>query len=196
MARYLALQAFKSWSHDETFKDDVEIERHLVAAEQAIDNALLRRIELAGEVASPRMYAPRHAHQSVLAIDDAAEIVSVTESGAPLALGVDVIAEPLNGISASGDPRPSHSLVRSTGYWSCAGRLPTVTVVARWGWPAIPAEIVTAGYIEAADRLRNREVRHGLVDVTDAGGVGARVNRTVAAMIRDYAHPIRSVAIA
>lgn len=195
MARYLDLQEFKDWWHDETFSDNDLIEAELVATEQAIDNTLLRRIELAGDTASARSFRPRGHCQSLLAIDDAAEIVSVVDGSSTLTAGVDFVAEPLNGLSTSGDPRPFHALVRAAGSWTFDGPLPAVTVTARWGWTAIPSEIVSGGRIEAADRIRNRDVQNGLVAITEGGGVGARVNKTVERMIRHYRHPIRSVAL-
>jgi hypothetical protein len=183
--RYLDLSTFKQWWKTEKVADDGLITEAINAAEMAIDNALMRRMQIAGATASPRVYRPSPGAR-VLFIDDATEITSISESGTTLTVNTDCLAEPLNGLSGAGEPWPFTQLRRLSGGWYTNDALATITVTAKWGWPAIPPQVVESCKIIASDMLGNRFMRQGLVDVTDAGGVGSRENRTVRDMVAKY----------
>ena len=53
----------------------------------------------------------------------------------------------------------------------------------------IPAQIVEACKIIAKDVFLQRDVAHGLIGVSDVGGIGTRENRVVVDAIAAYQHP-------
>lgn len=186
--RYLPVATFKQWWKSEISADDTLIEAAINAAETAIDNALKRRLIVASGTPSARLYRPDHSAAQILYIDDATSITSVVENGTTLTSGTHYVAEPLNGIGSSGEAMPYYRLLRYGSYWWHDGVKTTVTVTADWGWSAIPPEVVESCKIIASDMLSNRDMRNGLVAITEAGGVGSRENLTVRSMVRTYRH--------
>jgi len=184
--RYLPVATFKAWHKDETSIDDTLVEQAINAAEMSIDSALKRRIALAGDTATARVYRPVTDATTLLRIDDAVDVTSVVEDGDTLVVTTDYQLEPLNGLAASGESRPYDMIRRVRKTWAWDEDLATVTVTARWGWASIPPLVVEACKIVAADMLSNRDMRNGLVAISEAGGVGSRENRTVREMISRY----------
>ena len=186
--RYLPVASFKTWYKTETSVDDTLIEEAINAAETEIDKALKRRMVVAS-ASSTRSYVPRP-RLAELYIHDATAVTAVTENGVTLTAGVDYQLEPLNGIDTAGEPWPYY-IVRRLGplHWWTDDDKATVTVTGTWGWPAIPPTVVESCKIVAADMLSNRDMRNGLVAITESGGVGSRENATVRRMVKDYRHP-------
>lgn len=183
--RYLPVDTFKLWWKSEITADNALIEAAINAAETAIDKELGRRLIVAPTPATARVYRPDWCSR-YLHINDATEITSVVENGVTLTAGTDYILEPLNGLDPAGEAWPYERLVKYSGWWYTDGPKATVTVTAKWGWAAIPFEVVESCKIVAADMLSNRDMRNGLVAITEAGGVGSRQNQTVREMIRHY----------
>lgn len=202
--RYLTAATLKSYLRSELTLEDTAYEASINAAELWIDNKLGRRMEVAS-ASSARVFTPRgqgaqsnrgplpQRNSTTLFINDCTTITSVTENGTVLVSGVDYQAEPLNGLSDSGEPRPFHILERlNAGYisgWYTYGKVATVSVNAAWGWAAIPASIVEMCKIVAKDFFEQRDVSHGVIGVSDVGGVGTRENRLVRDAIQQYRHP-------
>lgn len=183
--RYLPVATFKQWWKTETTADDSAlIEPAINAAELAIDNALGRRMVVAGS-GSARVYAPNQC-SNILRIHDATTVTSIVENTVTLTVGTDYQLEPLNGLSASGEAWPYFKVRKLSGHWYAETGKATITVTATWGWAAIPFEVVESCKIIAADMLSNRDMRNGLVAITEAGGVGSRENATVRNMIDRY----------
>lgn len=182
--RYLPVATFKQWWKTETTADDSLIEAAINAAEVAIDNALQRKMIVAGSATS-RMFRP-NPRSRILVIDDATTVTAVTEDSASLTANTDYILEPLNGLSGAGETVPYSSIRRLDSHWYTYDETPTVTVTGTWGWAAIPFEVVESCKIIAADMLSNRDMRNGLVAITEAGGVGSRENLTVRNMVAKY----------
>lgn len=194
--RYLPVQTFKDWHRSEVTAEDTIIEAAINAAEMAIDNALQRKMILADPVVtSVRVFRPASSYQDVLHIDDAAAVTAISDNGTALVLATDYQLEPLNGLSDAGEAWPYSTIRRRNSSWTHDDAVALVSVTARWGWPAIPAQVVESCKIIAADMLANRDMRFGLAAITDAGGVGTRENKTVRDMIRDYAS-YKTVALA
>lgn len=71
--------------------------------------------------------------------------------------------------------------------WTADGR---VRITARWGWPAVPAEITQAALILAARVFKRKDSPEGVMGAAEWGGI--RLTRTdpdVAAMIAPYKIP-------
>ena len=191
--RYLSVTTFKAWWKTDRSADDDLIEAAINAAETAIDNALQRRMITATGTASARSYAADGC-TSMLWVHDSVEIESVVENGVTLTAGTHYQAEPLNGLNSAGESVPYHLLRRLDQSWYVDGPKAAIVVTADWGWSAIPFEVVESCKIITADMLSNRDLRNGLVAITEAGGVGSRENRTVRDMISSYRYPRPMVA--
>lgn len=192
--RYVPVATFKQWWKTETTADDTLIEAAVNAAEVAIDNALQRRMIVASGTDSERVFRPTGS--DVLYFDDAVDVTSIVENGVTLVDGTDYVLEPLNGLSATGEAWPYYRALRYARCWYTDGAKATVTIDADWGWAAIPFEVVESCKIIAADMLSNRDMRNGLVAITEAGGVGGRENLTVRNMIAKYCGPRVYLAVA
>lgn len=153
----------------------------LSAAITEIRRATMRELTVASVTATARVFIP--ASDTSVVIDDAMSITSVVCAGVTY---TTYQTSPLNGIVA-GEVRPIERIDLVTGSYFTFGTYSdieaTVTVTARWGWTDIPEPIRFAALILAKDILSNRDVRFGLVAVTEAAGIGARTNSTVRSAI-------------
>jgi len=182
--RYLTIEQYKQWARDEITVDDDLVSEAILGAESWIDNALARRMVVAS-ASSARVYAPIP-HTDVLTIDDCTTVTSVVENGATLTVSTDYQLEPFNNLSAAGETVPYSQVRRIYRNWYTDGRKATVTVTAAWGWAAIPPQVLEACKVITSDMLMNRELRGGLVAVSEVGGVGTRENRLVRDMVSRY----------
>lgn len=188
MARYVTVEELQAYARDETATANyATIEAALDAAEAELDNACQRRFEVAGVTATERVFVP--ASCELVRFHDCVAVTSIANRGSVVS-GSAYQLEPLNALSAAGETWPYEQARLLSGLWdfgSSNDREATVTVTARWGWSAIPPQIVKACLILAKDIISNRDVRFGLVAVTDAAGIGARTNPIVASAIQSYA---------
>ena len=194
MGTYLTVADLKSYVRSELSVDDGWYDAAISTAEGIINNNTGRQFVVASPtVSTARSYMASDGE--LLMIHDAAAIVSVVDNGVTLTSGTDYQAEPLNGLSYAGETVP-YSVLRRLGYygnrwysWYAVPNAATVVVTARWGWSAIPAQIVEACKIIAKDVFLQRDVAHGLIGVSDVGGIGTRENRVVVDAIAAYQHP-------
>jgi hypothetical protein len=199
--RYVTVAVLKDYCRNEIpTADDAVYDAAIQAAEMILDNACARKFIVADAVvSSARSYIPSGGN--LLLIDDAVQIVSITDNGATLTAGTDYQAEPLNNLSDAGETVPYY-ILRRIGYqynhwynWYGIAGSATISVTARWGWAAIPAMIVESCKIIAKDVMMNRNsaanggVSFGLVAVSEAGGVGTRDNWVVRKAVDAYRHP-------
>lgn len=195
--RYLTVATFKTWLRTELTLEDAIYESAINAAELWLDEKCQRRFEVAS-TSTARIFNVRRA-SPVLYIHDCTAVASVVENGATLVVNQDYTLEPLNGLNDAGAVTPYYRLVKPYAYWygttNSASLNSRVTVTATWGWAAIPLSIVEACKIVAKDFFQQRDVDHGVIGVSDAGGVGTRENRLVRDAINQYSHP-NSIGIA
>ena len=190
--RYLSVAELKTYVRTElTLEDDV-VTAAINAAEVWLDSMCARRFIVA-TTSTARVYKPSKGEIQI--IDDCTTIASVVDNGVTLTSGIEYQAEPLNALSEAGEAVPYYAL-RRLGYqynkwlnWFGVPNAATLTVTAAWGWPSIPPMIKEACKIVAKDYLLQREVAHGLVGITDVGGVGSRENKFVADTVSRYLHP-------
>lgn len=158
--------------------DDARFELALIAASRAIDEHCGRRF-YADTAATARTYRPEDPY--VLVVDDistATGVVVKTDTAdngtydTTLAVTTDYITEPPNALAQS---RPLRRIVYLTGAFPTAGHRPRVQVTAKWGWPAVPAQVRDACLIKAARLFRRADSPEGVAGVGDFGVV--RISR-------------------
>ena len=177
--RYLPVETFKQWNHDDIAVDDNLIESAINAAEELIDEYAGRGLEVVtgATSATARVVAP-DVNTALLRIWDADEVSTVVENGTTLTVGTHYQLEPLNQISpTTGAYRPYDTIRRLSGCWYTNAGEATVTVTAKWGWAqaSIPAAVVEACKVLTRDWLAHRTSSLGVVGANEGGfSIGAR----------------------
>lgn len=165
--------------------DDAFYERAIDGALETLQGETLREFTLVTEstTASARLFIPEDDY--LLPIHDCTSVTSIVNNGATLASGTYQL-EPV-GVRRTGEQRPYDAIriISGAGWYMYRGQA-TVSVTAKWGWSAIPKRITEALYLISKDIVLNRDVRLGVIDVTEAGGVSARTNTVVRATINNY----------
>ena len=154
----------------------------LAAAEQMVNAHCHRVFVVAGATATARVFVPSSAE--MLRVDDFVEATAISNDGTSVT--ADYQLEPLNGIDAAGNAVPYHQLVRTSGSWTRDGKRATVTVTARWGWPAIPDAVKEALLIFAKDIAWQRELKGDVAGFSDFGAVRIRSNPLAAGLLHDF----------
>ena len=191
----LTVAELKTYVRSELLTEDSIYQAAIDTAKAIVNNATGRNFVVADPaVSTARSY--RASNGVIQLIHDAAAIVSVTDNGTTITSGTDYQAEPLNGLSDTGESVPYYALRRLSYYglrwynWYGLPGAASVVVTARWGWPAIPPLVKESWKIVAKDVFNQRNTSgFGLVAITEAGGVGTRENRIVQEMVTAYAHP-------
>lgn len=84
--------------------------------------------------------------------------------------------------------RPITGLVRRFGYWALG--VNRVRVTARWGWPAVPDEVVQATQIQASRLYKRKDSPEGITGSAEWGAIRlSRVDPDVQALVADYILP-------
>lgn len=183
---WLSVEDLKAYCRDEIPTDnDEHYEDAIDAAVGLLQRDTNRVFTIAGDTATARVYRP-YRDRRLLFIDDCTEITSVVENGATLTVGVGYQAEPLNGLTFSGESSPYHTLRRLSACWYTDDDKATVSVTAKWGWSSIPPLVLSATKILAKDILSTRQVSFGLVAVTESAGITARTNPIVRACVEKF----------
>jgi hypothetical protein len=182
MAGYPSVADLKDFARSEIpTADDSLYATALSAAITEIRRSTMRELTVAPAIATTRVFTP--ASETSVVVDDCVQITSIVCATTTITA---YQTTPLNGIVA-GEARPIERIDLVTGqyftYGTYSDREATISVTARWGWLDIPEPIRFATLILAKDILSNRDVRFGLVAVTEAAGIGARTNSTVRSAI-------------
>ena len=142
--------------------------------------------------ATARTFVPVYG-ASLLRVPDIANTTGlvVSDDGATLVLGTDMQLEIAPGmtsqVTATGETRP-YGWIRLLGsWWSFDNGRATVTVTARWGWPAVPEPIKLATKLLTRDYFTSRNTTFG-VQSFGADGFTRRVgqNSQVTALLAPY----------
>lgn len=185
--RYLTVANFKTYLRSELTLEDTLYDNAINAGELWIDGKLGRKMIVASATTA-RTFRPL-GNSRTLVINDCTAVTSVVENGSTLVSGTAYELEPLNGLSDAGEVWPYYKLVKPYNVWFSTNNLASVVVTATWGWAAIPQMVYEACAIVAKDYFEQRDVSHGIIGVSDVGGVGTRENRLVRDMITKYRHP-------
>ena len=188
--RYLTEAELKAYVRSEIVTDNNLYVAAINSAEVWLDSKMSRKVVLASvetPAANARVFIP--SGSQVMFIHDCTTITSVVDNGTTLVSGTDYQPEPLNLLSDMGEARPYYRLRRLNGYWYSSINKATISVTATWGWAAIPPMVKEACKIVAKEYFQQRDVAHGLIGITDVGGVGTRENQLVQDTVRAYQHP-------
>lgn len=167
MTDYITSANFKTRHGITVATNDARIVAHCTAASREVDSICHRRFD--GDSVATARYFPRLSNSLVL-IDDAWEIASVaTDDGNAGAYSTawattDWYADPPNGVGPNGQSGwPVEAL------WAVGSRLypiqdrPAVKVTAKWGWAAVPTDVVEATYLLAHRLFYEVAVPSGVV---------------------------------
>lgn len=170
---------------------DALLIKALASASRSIDTATGRRFYL-DATPTVRVFTPRgrtvcEDTGARLIIDDAgaAPILVETGSGSSWAVLTDYETGPDNALVRG---RPVTVLVRPSGTWP-SGPLRT-RVTARWGWPAVPDDIVQAALIQASRLFKRKDSPEGVTGSAEWGVVRlSRRDPDVWALIEHFVLP-------
>lgn len=158
--------------------DDTLLQLGLDAAEALANEMTDRTFTVATGTPTARTFtAPRG---DLLFVDDFVSLTSVTDASGTI--------DPTLYQPAATTPGHAYSAIRRNGYWTayCPSDWPNVTVVADWGWTAIPAPVQQAVLILAKDIVANQQVSFGIAAFTEYAGVRAKENPQVAMLLAPY----------
>ena len=154
MPDYVTVEQFKSRFGISSSDKDVRLAEHVTAASRKADGYCRRSFAPHVGVATVRYFHPMDRHS--VWIDDAYDITEVAvdddDTYATVWTTADYEPSPANGVGPDGQAGwPTMSLHRiGEEYFSMCYRRPVVRVTAKWGWPAVPADVTEAVYLFAA----------------------------------------------
>jgi hypothetical protein len=168
-APYASLADVKEFLKITDTREDAELLKRLPAATRRVNRDCGRTFWLSA-IASTRTY--RATHPELLAVDDIATTEGlVIESGrgtgwTSLDLdGLDYLPE-----NAIEKYEPIEMIRRTGGVWPIYGTT-RVRVTARWGWLAVPEDIVLATCIQAGRLFRRKNAVEGVIGNSEFGPV-------------------------
>lgn len=184
----LDLDVFTSYYRSEISEDDPLAQIALLSGISVVKSICKRSFDLAAGDPTARTYTPR-CDSRVIRIHDCTQVVSVTEAGSTLTAGTGFQAETKLGaqtISWEGDTLPYEQVRRLSACWYTYDSTPTVTVTALWGMTAVPAVVPQAAAIAAKDFYDMRDVKMGVLTVTEAGVARVRQNQAVVELLTPW----------
>jgi len=171
--------------------DDTMLEQIVESASRSIDR-IAGRYFYQDSTTSQRFY--RAVSPVSLLVDDISTTTSLvvdvstdgTNYSTTMVYNTDFIVEPFNA-AATGRP---YTLLTSLGTqyfpypWNYR---PGVRVTARWGWPAIPDDIVECCLILSADLYKRKDSVGGVLGLSEMGAIRmSPLGRDISAMTRAY----------
>lgn len=194
---YASLADLKLQIGAQNAADDSLLNKALESASRRIDKRCGDRRFYADGAATARTYNPRgrvvcERDGERLLLDDisamtdlAVEVGSGSGGFASLA-ATEYEVGPENALVQG---RPVTSALRLRGLWS-SGSVPRVRVTARWGWPAIPPEVVEATLLLAARLYKRKASPDGMAGVGEWGPIRvSRLDPDVESLIAAFVIP-------
>lgn len=190
---YVTLAEIKTYLDLADTVDDVQLQMWCTAASRAIDKRCNRQF---GQLAAPaaRVYRRRPVYDFTtgrwaLDIDDVQDVTGMTVGGVAYASAGAVLlpdnapadGEPWTRISWTDDPA-----IFNLG-WS-------ITIVARWGWTAVPAQVVAAAKLQTNRWNARRRSPLGVAGSPDQGSevrLLAKLDPDVATALAGLSRPRR-----
>lgn len=150
--------------------DEAEIAAAVAAAESTID-AYCQRTFTVPTGASARTFVATDLCVMIVPDIAVATGLVIVDNGTTLTAAqyqLEIAPNVTGPIDVSGRTWPYSRIRRLSGSWSVsADREATLTITARWGWAAIPAEVTLATKLLARDFLLARDTAFGIVQVGD-----------------------------
>lgn len=174
---------------------DTLLNQALESASRSIDNLTGRRFFL-DAVATARTYNPT----GRISYNIRSEQAFISDDiGSTAGLIVEVGVSPSFTVVNVFDTEPDNALVLGRaittlrlpqgGVWSGGGS-DRVRITARWGWPAVPAEVVEATLIQAARLFRRKDSPEGVTGSAEWGVIRlSRVDPDVQALVHHLILP-------
>lgn len=184
--------------------DDVALERAINAASRQIDNFCGQRFWADATAVAREFYVTDNGldldldQQDVIGISSATGLIVKTDSAGTgsyattLAANTDFLLMPRNAALATpAMPYTSLSLGLSgsnTYYLPRSFGRPAVQVTAKWGWPAVPADVVQACLLQAAQLFKAKDAVFGVAAFGDFGPlrVQSGLNPIAAGILSQY----------
>lgn len=105
---------------------------------------------------------------------------------------------PLNGIGPDGRTGWPYTQIRtvygSPRYWPWGRNV--IQITAKWGWPAVPANVKQATLMLAAETMKLKDAPLGVAGFGDLGLIRVRENPIVARLLSRYVHPLSAAVVA
>lgn len=177
---YVNASDLGSYLRNEVKADDIEVEAALITACSNIDSICGRSFTVPTTATARQFVAWSGEHTE---LDDIADLAGVA---------ITVDGSTVTGWTLEAFPGTPGPVVRGrTWPWRWVRDLPVasgalLTVTAKWGWPAVPAEVEMATKLIAKDLLDSRDTRFGVA--TFGGDMYARklaVNPLAVSMLSD-----------
>ncbi len=177
-------------------QDDIHLATSIEAACRWIDKLCGRRFYIDGTTpadVTARVFYPTNEY--CVKVDDfasATNLVVKTDAGDDLtyestwAIATDFELHPLNQLGPAGQAWCYNEIVAVGGRYFPATRRACVQVTARWGWPAVPADIKLAALQLASFCFKNKEAPLGIAAFTDLGALRARTPSIVLDLLAGY----------
>jgi hypothetical protein len=185
---YLSLDDFVTYVGSEIAVDEPFLARCLATAEDAVNDHCGRSFDPPTATSITRRYVPVY---DVVITDDFVDTTDlvIADNGSTVALSA-VQLEPVNNRSASGLTSPYCKIRRPGSRWQTDRGRATVEVTStRWGWPAVPPQVVEATAILAKDVAHIRQNRFGTAGFGEFGVIRVRDNPHVEMLLAGLKHP-------
>lgn len=150
--------------------DEVEIEAAQLAAESTVD-AYCQRTFAVPTSATARTFVATDSCVAIVPDIAVTTGLVIVDNGTTLTAGqyqLEIAPGATGPIDVSGRTWPYSRIRRLSGSWHVDGDgEATLSITARWGWPAIPPEVSLATKLLTRDFLMARDTAFGIVQVGD-----------------------------
>lgn len=177
----LLAEEWRVWAKADTKPETLVLQAAIDAAEEAVNDHCAREFVVAHPTnTSARLFTPRG--DDILRIDDAVAVTSITVAGSLVSSSLYQL-EPVNNRTAGGLSVPYEEARLLGDLWLCDNKKANVSVVARWGWTALPDRYFEAVKMLTKDIVDMGEIRGGVLGFGDFGAVRIRENPMVAMLL-------------
>lgn len=186
---YLSLADFTVYVGSEIAADEQFLARCLATAEDAVNDHCQRSFDPPAVTSITRTYVPI---EDVVVTHDFVDSTNLVIANDGVATALSTVQlEPVNTTSWAGLSRPYCQIRLKDGCWTRDGGRATVSVTStRWGWAAIPPEVVEATAILAKDLAHVRTNRFGTAGFGEFGVIRVRDNPHVILLLANLHHPM------
>jgi hypothetical protein len=150
--------------------DEVEIEGARLAAESVV-NSYCQRTFTVPTAATTRTFVASDGYVIVVPDIESTTDLVIIDNGSTIAAAayqLEISPGVTGPIGVSGRTWPYTQIRRVSGtWWRDSDYEDTLSITARWGWPAIPPEVTLATKLLARDFLLARDTAFGIVQVGD-----------------------------
>lgn len=189
---YITLAQAKAFMGDTTSTHDADIATAITAASRAIDSHCNRQF---GTVSAPvaRIYTAWPHYERgvwVVDIDDLYDATGLTVTVAGVAL-TDFTLEEVNAL-ADGKVYTSLVVNRTSAVQPCGADNEVSATSAKWGWSAVPTQVVQASYLQTSRFANRRNSPYGVAGSPDMGSelrLQSKLDPDVAMSLRGLVRP-------